>query len=110
MYSLKDSQHVQFSVVAKDSKGNVTNAFDAVPQWGVSDPSILALSVSEDGLTADVSPVGPLGTAQLLFNALADGKALAGSLDVQIVPGDAVSVELVAGTPQDIAAPVAPIA
>lgn len=102
MFSLKDSQQVPFTVVAKDAKGNPTTAFDAVPTWGVSDGTILKVVPAADGLSAVVSPVGPLGTGQLQFNALSDGKALSGALDVQIVPGDAVSVDLVAGTPEDL--------
>lgn len=103
MFSLKDSQQVPFTVQAKDAKGNPTSAFDAVPTWGVSDPTILKVVPAADGLSAVVSPVGPLGSGQLQFNALADGKALSGSLDISIVPGDAVSVDLVAGSPSDIA-------
>ncbi len=57
----------------------------------------MALTVSADGLTATVAAIGPLGTAQIQVS---DGP-LNGVDDIEVIAGDATTINLVAGVPTD---------
>lgn len=105
--NLKVSQQVSVAVVAEDKFGNPTGAFDAAPAWSLSDPSLGDVQVAADGLSALVVPNGKLGSCQLQVLAKADGKDLAGSLDLVLIAGDATQIVLQAGVPVDQPAPSA---
>lgn len=95
---LTDSQQVNVAVSGgADKKGNPANLPTGVPAWTVSDPTILAVAPSADGLSASVAAVGPLGTAQVQ---VAIG-GLTGVLSVQVTAGSATSVLVTAGTPTE---------
>lgn len=101
---LKDSQNLPLSIAPVDAKGNAAKV-DGVPAWSVTDPSLATLAVADDGLSAVLSPVGPLGAFKVQVSADADlgpdAKSIVGELDVEIIGGDAVSIQLKAGDPVD---------
>jgi len=101
---LTDVQKVALSVSFTNRAGNPAQV-DGIPQWSSSDPSILTVTASEDGLSAEAVTVGPLGTAQVSVVADADlGEGvteLTGVLDVEVKPSAAVFALVVAGVPVD---------
>lgn len=77
---------------------------DGLPSWAVTDESLASLTVSEDGMSAMLLPLGPVGSFQVQVKADADlgegVKEILGSLDVELAAGEAVSVEIAAGAPE----------
>lgn len=98
---LKVSQQVPVAIVAEDRFGNPTGAFDAPPAWTVVDATLGAAQVAADGLSAVFVPSGKLGVTQLQVLGAADGKQIQGSLDLNLIAGDATQVVLQAGAPSD---------
>lgn len=100
--NLKDSDKVSLSIAIKDAKGNPAQV-DGIPVWSVTDPSLASLNVSADGMSADLLASGPLGSCQVQVNADADLGAgvtsILGTLDLTIIAGDAVSIDIAAGVP-----------
>lgn len=88
----------------RDRVGNPA-VVDGAPVWDTSDATIIALTPSEDGMSVVVDTVGKSGTCQV--SCTADAKAgaevhqIVGTLDVQVAPGEAVSVDLEADVPSD---------
>lgn len=86
----RNDQEITFNPVFEDEHGNVV-ALDSVPTWSLSNADIASLTVSEDGLTAKVTPLGLVGSVQL--NVLIDAdpgqgvEPLVGVADIQIVGG-----------------------
>ena len=103
MITLTDLQKVSCSIKPVDAMGNPAQV-DGVPEWSVSDSAMLTVVPSSDGLTAVVSTVGPIGTAQVTVTADADlGEGLvsiSGVLDVTITGSQATSLSITAGTPE----------
>ncbi len=104
MLTLTSSQKAALTVAFKDKKGNPATV-DGAPIWGVDNPNVLAITPAADGLSCDVSAVGPLGTALVSVQADADlGEGvvpIAGSLEVMITSGAAETVEITAGAPEE---------
>ena len=104
MFVLQDVQLVTLSVAFVDAAGNPTTVLNP-PTWAVSDATILGIVPAADGLSAVVTALGPLGTAQVSLQA--DGALVAGAapepiigtFDVQVVASDAVTAQISAGTP-----------
>ncbi len=95
-----------FSFTAVDDKGNPATVENV--KYTVSDPTLLTLQVSGDGLTATVVAVGPLGTSQLNVTCNPTGDTahpLSGTLAIQTVAGEAATITL---TPVVVAPPVVP--
>lgn len=99
---LKDTQKLPMSIAAVDAKGNPAGAFDAVPAWSVVDAALGSLVVSDDGLSAEFTPAGALGTTKVQVAALASGKSIVGELEISVVASDAVSIQIQAGAPVDV--------
>lgn len=99
-FTLVDSQKVTITPKFVDKKGNPARV-DGKPEWLVDNPNVLALTPADDGLSCVVAAVGPLGTAKVSLKADADlgegVKEIGGFLDVEVVGGEAVSVELTPG-------------
>ena len=78
---------------------------DGIPEWSVSDPAILSVTPSVDGLSATVKAIGPLGSCQVSNTADADlgegTKPIIGTLDVNVVAGEAVAAVIEAGAPSE---------
>jgi len=100
-FILKDGQQVQLAVELTDRDGNPVTA-DGAPVWSSSDPSLVTVDTS--GLAVTVPGPG-LGTAIITAVVDADlGEGVAeqtGTLDIEVVAGDAAIVNITAGTPED---------
>jgi hypothetical protein len=94
MLTLPDDKTASAAVSYTDAKGNAATV-DGAPVWTSSDESILTVAAAADGLSAVITPVGPLGTAQVKVEADADLGAGVTSLvtlgDIQVVGGQAVA-------------------
>jgi len=100
---LTDEQKVALTVAFTTASGNPAR-IDGVPKWQTSDETILTVVADEDGQTATATTVGPLGTAQVSVTADADLGAgireITGTLDVEVLAAEAVTVGITAGTPE----------
>jgi hypothetical protein len=92
------------SIEIKDKFGNPAKA-DGAPSWALSDESLGSLAVAADGMSAEFSPSGSVGSLKLQVKAdsdLGDGvKEILGELSLDLLAGEAVLVELKAGEPVD---------
>jgi hypothetical protein len=102
-FVLTDLQKVKVSVGFVDAAGNPAKV-DGVPQWSSSDETILTVAAAEDGMSAEVVTVGPLGTAQVAVRADADlGEGIKEILATQgfeVVGSEAVAANFTVGTPE----------
>lgn len=102
---LKNSQSLPLFVAFVDAKG-APAVVDGFPAWAVSDESLATLIVAADGLSAVVMPVGPVGMFKVQVKADADMsgevKEILGELDIEVIGGEAVAVNISAGAPSDI--------
>lgn len=102
--NLRNDQKVKLSIQPVDKKGNPA-AVDGAPAWFNGNSDILSLEVAADGFSATVTPLGPIGSAVVSVEADADlGEGvtkLAGGIDINVVSGAAVNIQIVAGTPED---------
>ena len=101
---LTDVQEARATIAPKDRAGNDAPV-DGTPTWASSDESLVTVTPAEDGMSADVITVGPLGTAQVTVTAdadLGDGvTSLTGTLDVEVIASEASSLNVSVGTPTD---------
>lgn len=101
---LKANQRCGLSIQPVDAKGNPAPV-DGVPLWEVTEPAVLSLAVAEDGLSAVVRPIGPVGFGQIKVSCDADlGEgivAIGGVLDVEVIAGPATVVNVTPGVPED---------
>jgi hypothetical protein len=99
---IADDQQVGLSIAPKDKKGNAAK-IDGIPVWESSDSAILEVTASAESLSATVVAVGPLGTAQISCRADADLGAgvveLIGTLDIEVIGGQATTLGIIAGSP-----------
>jgi hypothetical protein len=102
---LKVTQKLPVSIAIKDAKGNPAKV-DGVPAWAVSDAALATLQVADDGMSAMIVPIGPIGSFKVQVSADADltegVKTILGELAIDLIGAEAVSVELTAGEPVDI--------
>lgn len=103
--NLKVSQKLPMSINPVDKFGNAAKV-DGAPVWSLTDPSLGSLAVADDGMSAELTPAGAAGSCEVQVNADADlgegVKTIVGSLPVELVAGDAVSVSIAAGSPVDV--------
>lgn len=99
---LTDVQKVSLAIAAVDAAGNPAPIENAI--WASSNPSVLTVEASLDGLSATATTVGPLGTAQVQVSADArigvEEVLLQGVLDVEVIASEATSLAITAGTPE----------
>src|SRR5438309_1254677 len=99
---LTDLQQVPATVSFQDAAGNPASV-DGVPEWVSSDPTILSVAVSPDGLSATIVAIGKTGSAQVSVSADADlgsgTQTITGTLDVDVQPSQAVQANISPGTP-----------
>lgn len=103
MLQLTETQQCALSVSPVTRKGNPAQVQN--PTWSSSDDAVVTVDVdSTDSLKAKVVAEAP-GTAQVNFSAdadLGDGvRLLSAVLDVTVVPGEAVTVTIATGTPEE---------
>lgn len=104
MLILTDTQKVALAVAWADAKG-VAVTLPAPASWASSDPTAIAsVTASADGTSAVVvagTPAPGGSTVQISANgANADGTAVAATFDITVMPGDAVTGNITAGTPE----------
>ena len=104
---LKATQDVVLSFgKTTDKKGNPAPIDESTPpEWFSTNTDLGTVTPSADGKTATLSAVGPLGTFQVNgkvdLDTTAGVKEGIGVLDVEIIAGDAVAVEIVPGEPTE---------
>lgn len=102
MVRLTVTEKVPVQIIPRDAKGNVASV-DGVPQWSSSDPNVITVVPAADGMSCDVVATGATGTALVTVTGDADLGAgvipIVGTLDVVVAGGQAVVIEIVAGTP-----------
>ncbi|MGV0985009.1 MAG: hypothetical protein ACOYB2_10670 [Limnohabitans sp.] len=107
-FQIRDDQQVSLAVEALDAEGNPASATIAFTS---SDETVVAVTDNGDGTALAVaSPgAGGLGTATITATATdnSDGDVHLGTFDIEVVAGDVVIVNVVAGTPE-AKAPVEP--
>jgi len=100
-FQLRDSEQVTLTVEALDAEGNPANV---TVGWSSSDETIVAVTDNGDGSAlVTASPgAGGLGSATVTVTATdtSDGDVHEGTFDVEVVAGDAVTVNVTAGTPE----------
>ena len=101
---LKDNQQVSLAIQPVDAKGKPAQV-DGKPAWESSDPSIVSVTPSDDGLSAVAAAGQNLGHAQISVKADADlgegVRLITGVLEFDVVAGEAVSLSIIAGQPED---------
>ena len=99
---LKATEQVPLTVAPKDRKGNIAR-IDGPPVWQIDNADVADLSLSDDALTCTVK-AKKVGTARVSVEVDADlgpdVQTLGGFVDVSVVPGAAVNVEINTGTPE----------
>jgi hypothetical protein len=100
-FTMTDSQQSTFSITAYDKMGNPTTLPPGSVSWAVDLTTLISLTPATDGMSCLVKAVGPLGTAVVSCRVSnADGTTLAaGSIDVGITSGAAVTIKFDPGTP-----------
>jgi hypothetical protein len=100
-FQLRDSEQVAIEVEALDSEQNPAAATTVLSS---SDESIVQVNDNGDGTALVIaSPgAGGLGTATItaLTTQKSTGDTLTGTFEVEVVAGDAVTVNIVPGTPE----------
>ncbi len=101
-FKMTNSQQLTATIQPVDKKGQPA-PIDGVPVWASSDETIITVVPSDDGLSAVVAAVGPLGDAKVAVSADADLGAgintIFGTLDVTITQGGAVGFKITTSDP-----------
>lgn len=95
-FQIQDDQKFTVKIETDDAAGNPTQkGFDATTVvFSTSDNTVLTVQSAADNLSADVVPTGKLGTAQVAVKATLNGADVTGSLDVEVVAGNAATINL----------------
>jgi hypothetical protein len=97
---IKSGEKFAVALSAEDKNGNPA-ALDGAPAWSLTDDTIGALVVAEDGMSAQFQSAAKVGTCTIQVHADADlgegVKDLLGELEVIVMPGEAVKITLSAG-------------
>jgi len=101
---LSDTQKVTLRIEPRNKKGNLAT-LDGVPQWSSGDPNVVSVKPSVDGLSCVVL-AGQAGSTQVSVTADADldageARQLTGTIDFQVMPGEAITMGIVAGAPEE---------
>lgn len=99
---LPDDKTVSATVAYVDAKGNAAQVQGA-PVWASDNEAVATVAASDDGMSAVVTPVGPLGSAQISVTAdadLGDGVENVVALGtVEVIAGKAVAGNVNFGEP-----------
>jgi hypothetical protein len=72
-----------------------------IPVWTVSNPQVYGLETSADGIVCYLKPTGKLGSCKVFVLAqIGNGYQIAGSLHIEVRAGQAVSLGVGLGKPQ----------
>jgi hypothetical protein len=104
MLLLTNAQEVDLAVQPLDQFGNPA-PLDGAPTFASSDPAILTVAPdATNPLAAVARTVGPTGVVQVTVSADArigpEVVTLSGTLDIQVEPGEAVTLGIVTGAPR----------
>lgn len=104
MLLLTDTQKCTLTIEPVTDKGRPAKV-DGVPEWSTSNPSVASIEPAADGMSAVVIARGA-GDTQISVTADADldegeTREISAVLDVQVKSGEAVSVGIVAGVPEE---------
>ena len=91
MASFKVDKNVSGTITAVDKFGNNAGSFDAPPSWAI-DSAFASIAVSEDGLSATITPIGILGTTSVNANGLSGGNPVSGSAEISFLAGDVTAL------------------
>ncbi len=101
-FVLKATQNVELSVTITDKKGNPAGVENGV--WETTDEAVVTVD-DNGGDSATVSAVGTPGTATVTYTAdgdLGEGvMEIVGTIDIEVVAGNAGVFNIVAGTPTE---------
>lgn len=101
--TLTDSQNAVLTIAPVDKKG-APATLDGVPVWASSDETIATVEADASGLTATLTAVRP-GSCSVTVTGDADlGEGttpIVGTLGVSVTPGEAVQIDITAGTPTE---------
>lgn len=92
----KVTEPKKFAIKVTDKFGNDAK-FDGLPVWASTDPSLVDIVPAADGMTADVTPKGPLGTYMLQAHVDADMTE-----GVNDILGESEAIELLAGDAEKV--------
>jgi hypothetical protein len=92
--TLRVDQTLPMTLTFADKNGNPAVPV-GVPVWAVSDATLATVVAAADGMSAVLTPVGPLGGVDV--TAVVDG--VTGMLHVDLVGGAVATVTIVPGTP-----------
>lgn len=99
-FTLPIDRIVTLSIAPVDAAGNPA-PLDGAPFWALSEPGLVEVRATDDGLSAEVHPTGALGLTQVVVTADArlgpDVKTLTGIFEIHVVGGEAVSLGITAG-------------
>jgi hypothetical protein len=99
---LRDDFKVTLFVAPVDKFGNPAT-IDGAAVWASSDETVATVVPSADSLSCDVLPVGKVGSVQISATAdadMGDGiKPVSGTIDIEVVAGETVSMGVAAGAP-----------
>lgn len=99
---ITDSQKFTATISPVDAKGNPASV-DGVPVWAAPDATIVTVTPAADGMSAEISSTGPIGSVQVSVTADADlgtgTKPLVGTLQVDVVGGEAVALQVNTSNP-----------
>ena len=100
---LTNSQEVDLAIQPLDKRGKPAQV-DGTPAWSSSDAAKATVAPAADGLSC-VAKALDNGTVQISVSAdadLGDGvRTLTGTLDLEIVSGEAVTLSVIAGAPRE---------
>jgi len=100
---LTSTQEIDLAIKPLDAKGNAAQV-DGTPEWVSSDPNIVLVAPSTDGLSC-VAKAMAIGHAQISVAADADLnegiETLTGTIEFNVVAGNAVSLGIIAGSPHE---------
>lgn len=104
MLSLSPTQKCGLSLNPVDASEHPAT-LDGVPVWSSTDDSVVVVEPAPDGLTAVARAQGKLGSAKVEVKADArmgpEVSELTDSLDIEVAAGEAKSLGLTAGTPEE---------
>lgn len=95
--SITADQQCTATVEFTDKYGNQVTAPAGVPSWSVDNTAVVAVNTSEDttGMTAILSAVGPVGTANVTVTL----DTITGTAEVTVTPGSVNTAEITFATP-----------
>jgi hypothetical protein len=99
--ALTDVQQCPLALSAADAKGNPATLPPGAVTWASSAPSVVAITPTADGMTANLVAAGALGTAQISVSVVVDPAQppLTGTLDVTVGGSAAATIVITPGTP-----------